>query len=305
MENLTEESPLRPSLSILAFFGVLILGYVVIAPRVGFFVALPFYPGDIESLERDMLSLSTVEYLRIPALIFQGTATLVGLIILPLLTLRFIVRERVNTMLTKPQLSILALVFPAVIFFIFPNSLIIDWNANLNFTGKVWDLAREFEDRATTFTKFITTFNSTGEFVLGLVVIAVLPALGEEFTFRGWLQPAVQKTTGNAHVAIWFTALFFSAFHFQFFGFVPRLLLGAMFGYFMYWSNNLWIPIVAHFVNNGFMVVMIYLHQIGSINFDAESPEALPWTVVIPATIIFIGLMFQLKKQITLREQTA
>jgi membrane protease YdiL (CAAX protease family) len=138
---------------------------------------------------------------------------------------------------------------------------------------------------------------------MGFIIIAVLPAIGEEFTFRGWLQPAFEKATGNPHIAIWVSAFLFSAFHFQFFGFVPRLLLGAMFGYMMYWSGNLWVPIVAHFVNNGFSVVMMYLHQLKLVDFDAESSEALPLIYVIPFAILFGFLMFFLKKNVQ-REKT-
>ena len=91
----------------------------------------------------------------------------------------------------------------------------------------------------------------------------------------------------------------------QFFGFVPRVLLGALFGYLMYWSGNLWIPIIAHLVNNGFAVIMIYLYQTGATKFDAETPEAMPWTLVVPATIIFIGVILLLKKQLESRGQVA
>jgi hypothetical protein len=34
---------------------------------------------------------------------------------------------------------------------------------------------------------------------------------------------------------------------------------------------------------------------------DVESTDALPWMYVIPVTVIFVGLMFQLKKQLTTR----
>jgi membrane protease YdiL (CAAX protease family) len=296
---------MHPGLSILVFFGALILGYIVIAPRVGFMAALLFYPGDMESLEADLFGLKTLEYLRTPALVFQGVSSLIGLIVLPMLSLRFIVKERLDVLATRPQVTTLVLVLLTVILFMFPNSIVIDWNANLNFSGELWQLARSFEEKAEKFTKFITVFNSTGDFLFGLLIIAVLPAIGEEFTFRGWLQPAVQKATGNPHVAIWFTAIFFSAFHFQFFGFIPRMLLGAMFGYMMYWSNNLWLPIVAHFFNNGFMVLMIYLYQTEAVQFDVEEAKALPLTYVIPATIIFIAVILFLKKQLESRGKVA
>lgn len=301
MENLTEERALHPVASIGVFVATIFLGFAIIGPLVGFFLALPLYPGDFMSLLNALERGQTTEDIRTPFLIMQASASGIGLIVVPLLAFRFIVKQKPAALLSSSNFLVIALTALSVVLFMFPNSVVIDWNANLNFVGGFWDWARDKEELAATFTKFITTFASPGEFLIGLFVIAVLPAIGEEFAFRGWLQPAIQKVSGNPHIAIWVSAFLFSALHMQFFGFVPRMLLGGLFGYLMYWSNNLWIPIIAHFVNNGLSVLMIYLHQIGKIKFDVDSTEALPWMYVIPVTVIFVGLMVQLKKQLTAR----
>jgi membrane protease YdiL (CAAX protease family) len=140
---------------------------------------------------------------------------------------------------------------------------------------------------------------------LGVFVIALLPAIGEELVFRGMLQPELFRATGNHHAAIWISAIIFSAFHMQFFGFVPRLLLGALFGYLYVWSANLLIPMIAHFVNNGFSVLMMYLYQKGIITVDMESPEAAPWPMVIGFTIVFGFLLFYFKKYYETKNQPA
>jgi membrane protease YdiL (CAAX protease family) len=278
-----------------------VLGFAIIGPIIGFFLALPFYSGNMLELVDALGKAKTTEDIRIPFLIMQGCASGIGLIVVPVLAFRFIVKERPARLLNSTNMLIIALTALSVVLFMFPNSVIIDWNANLNFGGGFWDWARDKEELAATFTKFITTFASPQEFLIGLFIIAILPAIGEEFAFRGWLQPTIQKVSGNPHVAIWVSAFLFSALHMQFFGFVPRMLLGGLFGYLMYWSNNLWIPIAAHFVNNGLSVLMIYLHQIGAVEIDVESTDALPLMYVIPVTVIFVGLMFQLKKQLTAR----
>jgi uncharacterized protein len=305
MTNLTEERPLHPAASIGVFVATIFLGFVVIGPIVGFMVALPFYDGTMMALVESLTKFETTEAVRVPFLIMQACASGVGLIVIPLLAYRFVVKEKPSRLLSTTDMLVVAITAIVVVLFMFPNSLIIEWNASLNFGSDFWIWAREREDVATEFTKFITTFKSSSDLLVGLFVIAVLPAIGEEFAFRGWLQPAIQKVSGNPHVAIWISAFLFSALHVQFFGFVPRMLLGAMFGYLMFWSGNLWIPIIAHLVNNGFAVIMIYLHQTGAVEFDAESPEALPWTFVIPATVIFIGVMLFLKKQLESRGQVA
>jgi uncharacterized membrane protein (Fun14 family) len=109
------------------------------------------------------------------------------------------------------------------------------------------------------------------------------------------LQPQLQRATRNAHVAIWISAFLFSSLHMQFFGFVPRLALGALFGYLYSWSGNLIVPIVAHFINNGFSLLMLYLHQLGKIDIDLESTKAVPWPAVISGTILTLVLLAYLK----------
>jgi hypothetical protein len=183
--------------------------------------------------------------------------------------------------------------------FMATNSIFIDWNAHLSFPESMKgfeDWARSYEDRAEELTKYMTQFSSTGEFLFAFLVIGILPAFGEELVFRGMLQPQLFRATKNIHIAIWTTAILFSAFHLQFFGFVPRMLLGALFGYLYYWSGNLLMPMFAHFVNNGFSVLMIYLNQKGVVDMDMESTETAPWSAVIIFTLIAGAMLYYFKK---------
>ena len=143
---------------------------------------------------------------------------------------------------------------------------------------------------------YVLKFNHFGEFVLAFIVIAVFAGLGEELVFRGMIQNMLQKSFGNIHAAIWVAAALFSLIHMQFFGFLPRMLLGALFGYLYYWSGNLWIPVFAHMTNNGFMLIMIYLNSIGLIDFDLENSDSAPWLSVLIFAIITFGLMFFFRK---------
>jgi hypothetical protein len=182
-----------------------------------------------------------------------------------------------------------------VIIFMAVNSVFIEWNAELDFPDAASDFeewAREREDTATELTRFLTNFGSTGELILALVIIAVLPAIGEEVVFRGLIQNELYRGTKNIHISIWFAAFLFSAIHFQFFGFVPRLLLGALFGYLYYWSGNLWLAILAHFVNNAVSVMALYLYQKGTFTFDVESTDSAPTHMVIISAILTAGLLY-------------
>lgn len=103
--------------------------------------------------------------------------------------------------------------------------------------------------------------DSPGILLYNIFLIGVLAAVGEELLFRGVIQRLIADASKNIHLGIWVSAFVFSAIHFQFYGFVPRLFLGAWFGYLLYWSKSLWIPILAHFVNNTIAVVISYLQQ--------------------------------------------
>jgi len=115
--------------------------------------------------------------------------------------------------------------------------------------------AGALEAQAMAITKSILAFENTAAMWPVLVSVAFLPALCEEWLFRGTLQPLLVRATGNIHVGIWVSAALFSAIHMQFFGFVPRMLLGAGFGYLVVYSGSLWPAVVGHFVNNAGVVI--------------------------------------------------
>lgn len=178
-------------------------------------------------------------------------------------------------------------------------SPVIEWNMNFKFPDFMsgfehW--ARSQENALMELTRFLTTFSSPADFFIGLLVIAVVPGIGEEFVFRGLIQNELHRGTKNIHAAIWISAFLFSAIHMQFFGFVPRLLLGALFGYLYHWSGNLLVPMVAHFLHNGFTLLMIYLYQQGVSNLDPESNESAPFLITAGCTIAVVGLLFYFRK---------
>ena len=132
--------------------------------------------------------------------------------------------------------------------------------------------------------------------LINIGLMALLPALAEEVSFRGTLQQilAQGKLKGQIHIAIWATAFIFSAIHMQFYGFVPRMLMGAMFGYIFVWTGTLWIPILMHFTNNGLAVMAYYL-----IGENEESKNIADtfgagdtwWVGVISIVITSLGLL--------------
>ena len=144
----------------------------------------------------------------------------------------------------------------------------------------------------------VTTFSGL---IINLLLMALLPAVGEELTFRGVLINLFRvkgkrlkvKGEGVPHLAIWCSAILFSAIHMQFYGFVPRMLMGALFGYMLVWTSNLWVPILMHFTNNA-MAVLLYFVAFRA-NWDIEQLDAIGtndtlWLGVVSIVVTIVGI---------------
>ena len=130
---------------------------------------------------------------------------------------------------------------------------------------------RVTEENARAVTDTLLDNNTLAAMAGCVLLVGLLTGFSEELFFRGALQGIFNAHRVNVHVSIWFVALVFSVLHFQFFGFVPRLLLGAMFGYLVYWSRSLWTSVIAHTLNNSVVVVSTYLISCGCLSTDIDS----------------------------------
>lgn len=142
-------------------------------------------------------------------------------------------------------------------------------------------------------------------FIVNLTVIAVIAGFSEEFLFRGALLSIVRKKTGNPHIAIWIVAIIFSTIHFQFSGFIPRALLGAVLGYFLYWSKSIWIPVFAHFFHNAIAVsgsyIGIFKDSPGEITSgapDIKTGEIITTTVIAISGLFLFALCANIMKKL-------
>lgn len=112
---------------------------------------------------------------------------------------------------------------------------------------------------------------TVSDLMLNLFVIAMMAAISEELFFRGLMQNVLRQSTGNKHAAVWITGIVFSLIHLQFYGFIPRMMLGVMLGYIYLWSGTLWLPILAHFVNNGLAVIVAWMVKRGQISEEVDT----------------------------------
>ncbi len=240
--------------------------------------------GDLQNgltsvgLMKSSLFIMTLFTFLVPALIFtwmehrRGAFSFLGL------------RE-------APRLSWL-LVTSAMLILMMP---IIQYSFGINQQLPLPDWMSDMEDSAAETLQQLLVMKNPVELLLNLALIALLPALGEEIFFRGVIQRYGYGLFKNPAVSIWITALLFSAIHLQFEGFIPRFLLGLFLGYLFYWSSNLWLPILAHFLNNALMLVIAFFTPEDQLALDEAALPDLPVLVVVLATLLLIPAILFMK----------
>ena len=158
---------------------------------------------------------------------------------------------------------------------------------------EIW--MRASEDQLAKTTAAILQMKSPTDFLINILVIGVAPAICEEFLFRGALQRTFLRVFSNAHVAIWVSAIIFSAIHLQFFGFLPRLFLGAAFGYLCYWTGSIWYGVFAHFLNNSFAVSVAWYLQKNNLPLSKADETNFAWYGYLISAILTLVLFKILK----------
>ena len=149
-------------------------------------------------------------------------------------------------------------------------SIVTDWNDGIVFPESMRALEEQLRGIQQQSEEIIKLFISQGSLCSSLLIIAVLAAVSEELLFRSVIQKSLIRLFKNAHVAIIVTAVIFSAFHGDLFGFVPRIILGLMLGYMFWMSGSIFPSMLMHFVNNATIVILYYLNTRGFIDIDVE-----------------------------------
>lgn len=241
----------------------------------GMALGIAFFGTDVISQMMDGVSLSDPSML--PLMKYLQVVNTMGLFLIPPLIFAFLASKRPSGYLgmnISPSLrsSFLGVV---VVLAILP---FLHWTAGLNemmklpeFMSGIEDWMRQSEEQAAELTElFLSTQTITG-LLVNLLMIAVLPALGEEFLFRGVLLKIFLRWTGNVHMAVIISAILFSALHLQFYGFLPRFILGVILAYLFVWTRSIWVPVIVHFFNNGIAVCAGWLYARGEIETSADS----------------------------------
>lgn len=151
------------------------------------------------------------------------------------------------------------------------------------------DWMMDMENSTGNILEAIISKESFYEVIINVLLIAVIPAIGEELMFRGLIQQQIGRILKNEHLTVWISAAFFSAIHMQFQGFFARMILGALLGYLLIWSRSLWVPMIIHFLNNGIQVLALYVMDIKPSDIDkiGES-DKMHWTMGLASLMLVI-----------------
>jgi hypothetical protein len=196
-------------------------------------------------------------------------------------------------------------------------NLLAEWNSHVQLPeslASIEQMLKQQEEIAAALTERFLQADNIGGLLVNIGLMALLPALSEELSFRGTLQQILSNSkftihNSQTHAAIWVTAIIFSAIHLQFYGFVPRMLMGAMFGYLFVWTGSLWVPVIMHFVNNGMAVVVYYLTEGSnpSVGSDKNIADTIgagdTWWLGVLSLIAVGVLLWWLRRMITSPDQ--
>ena len=203
-------------------------------------------------------------------------ASQLSIFVVPPMALWFIMRkDNPNYLCLSKAPSFMHILLVISLFIVFVPFLeyTIVWNEAMSLGTYFGDLeqwmrnSQDVNDQMTT--RFLAG-TSVSTLVVNLIIMALMPAIGEELLFRGVLMNWFSKVFSNIHINILITAIIFSAIHMQFYGFIPRMLLGMLLGYSVYWTRSLWAPIILHFINNGITVVTIYYYNVNNPEEDIK-----------------------------------
>ncbi|MFK7952517.1 MAG: lysostaphin resistance A-like protein [Ekhidna sp.] len=271
-------------------FGFVLAGYVSISMLLG-------NSGEVDT--NQILSMD-------PILLLGGQSFISAIMFIGVPALFIVKGLRINFMEFFPKVDWQSIGLTLVISFSFMvvNSAIGEWNMSIDFPDSAFeDWAAQSEEQLKILTEHLTNFTSPTHFTIAFVVIAIIPAIGEELLFRGLIQNLFGKAFNNHHIAIWITGFIFAAIHMQFYGLFPRMLLGVVFGYLYHWSGKLSIAMIAHLINNGLALILIYLSQNGTIEVSPDQMESsAPWTAIIGFAGICGYCLFIFYKKFRLQE---
>lgn len=248
---------------------------------------------DVQIFENPSELLNDIPFLKY----FQAIQS-IGLFIIPPILFSWLYQNNISSwLLMNKQITFWHVIF-AVSIVLISQPLISSlgvFNNEIDFPNYLKEMSnwmRQKENEAQKMTEIFLNSTTSLQIIINVVIIAILPAIGEEFLFRGALQRILNNLFKNKHIAVFISAILFSAMHIQFFGFLPRFLLGIIFGYLVTYGGNIWLAVIGHFTNNftAFILYQNYLKKtdtVSPLDLGQDYPDPF-WIFASSAGILLI-----------------
>lgn len=282
---------------------LILTGLVVVCIMVLTFIATvliqPLFGLNVFSSPGTMSDLNNESV--ISAMKFLQVFNAIGMFVLPPLLLAYFCSQNTTSFLSMnkiPNGSLFILSALGMLISLPIISVLADLNNHLKLPPILSGLEewmKASEQQAAIVTEKFLDIKSIGGLIFTLFMVALLPAFGEELLFRGSIQNLLNQQSKNIHLAIILSAAIFSALHMQFYGFLPRMMMGIWFGYLMYWSGSIWLPVTAHLTNNGAAVLMTYFNPESAKNL--ESADNIDSIYVVLSVVVFGAITFLIRKR--------
>lgn len=199
-------------------------------------------------------------------------------------------------LMSKPKVSVLLFVFICAFVSVPAQEAVIYWNYNIELPESMAAFAetmRNLEQQATNTMMMILDNPSVASLILNILIIGIAAAVAEELFFRGCFQRFLTTAGVSPHLAIWLVAICFSAMHLQFYGFVPRMLLGAYFGYLLLWTGSIYVPVTAHMLNNILYVVASWIQVRNGASYTiTAAPQMWSTTATAASALLTAAVLF-------------
>lgn len=244
------------------------------------------------------ISILVGKILNNPTATMRITATMQDLIAftLPAIAMALISTKQPATFLSvdkKVGVGSVMLTIGVMLISIPAMNYLIEWNEQITFPESLASIEQWMKVSEQQAQENINTLlggTSVADLIMSILIVGVMTGFAEEILFRGALLKLIATANKkvNIHFAIWTTAFLFSAIHMQFYGFFPRLLLGAFFGYLLWWSGSLWLPIIAHSINNIITVIFTWLTKRGVIEIDPNTIGTTDDTIIMAVTSLIV-----------------
>jgi len=276
---------------------LLVFSFLLFSTLLGIIILVPFYGSGVINLlaSPDYSNASVVNALKVMQILNMAGGLLIPAVIFMWLC------SPGSKKYARFDKSISSFTLLLSFFLILLAQPVIGWtnelNSHLSFPEWLsflenWMKRTELQGQHIT-EAFLSTASVNG-LLLNIFMIAILPAIAEEILFRGAIASLLKDATKNVHLAVFLSAFIFSAIHLQFYGFLPRFLLGLVLGYLFFWSGSLWLPIVAHFTNNFLSVMVEFLFRRGYIHTNAENfgMDNAAWLTLISLICVSVILYY-------------